>query len=315
MLPYALIDLHCDTLTTWTRSLTGNPDTLDDPGRVLSLSEIPPEVHWAQLYAIFIPDTLHGPDAIRYYEENRQNFHRQMEKFAGRVAPCVTPDEMEKAWAEGKTAAFLSVENASALAGDLSRVALLRRHGVRCMTLTWNGENELASGSVTDHGFSAFGREAVAEMEREGILADVSHLNDTGYEEFFSFAKKPFVATHSNARAVCSHKRNLTDDMIREMVRRNCLIGLNYYTRFLEDDGNVPGPEVLLRHVEHFFALGAEKNLALGSDFDGADLPEWLNTPRKAASLYGFFLKHGLSEEQASGIMYRNAERFFRENL
>jgi len=183
------------------------------------------------------------------------------------------------------------------------------------MSNVWNGENELASGHMTEHGFSSFGREAVAEMEREGILADVSHLNDPGFEEFLTLARKPFVATHSNARAVCGHKRNLTDDMIREMVRRNCLIGLNYYVRFLADDGNVTGPEQLLLHVEHFFALGAEKNLALGSDYDGADLPECLDTPRKATSLYGFFLDHGLTEEQASGIMYRNAERFFRENL
>ncbi|MBO4872107.1 MAG: GrpB family protein, partial [Lachnospiraceae bacterium] len=101
--PYALIDLHCDTLTRWTRHRTGGPDTLDDPIHVLTLSTIPPEVHWAQLYAIFIPDELRGPDAIAYYEENRLSFHRQMEKFADRVASCVTPDEMEKIWAEGKT--------------------------------------------------------------------------------------------------------------------------------------------------------------------------------------------------------------------
>ena len=315
MFPYALIDLHCDTLTTRVRSLSDAPDSLDNPESVLSLSAIPPEVHWAQFYAIFIPDRFRGPEAIAYYEKNRLDFSRQMRKFKDRVAPCVTPADMEKAWSDRKTAAFLTVENGSALAGDLSRVALLRRHGVRCMTLVWNGDNELGSGHTTQKSLSPFGREAVAEMEKEGILADVSHLNDPGFEDFFAVAKKPFVATHSNARAVCGHKRNLTDDMIREMVRRNCLIGLNYYVRFLEDDGNVSGPEQLLRHVEHFFALGAEKNLALGSDFDGADLPDCLSTPRKAAALYGFFLEHGLSEEQASGILYKNAQRFFRENL
>ena len=315
MYPKYLIDLHCDTLTDSKYTSTGNPDTLDDPKRVLSLQAMPSDVGWAQFYAIFIPDEVRGADAEEYFESNRKNFVRQMSLFADRVAPCRTAADMEAAWSAGKTAAFLTIENGSALNGRLERVKLLADQGVRCMTIVWNGENELGSGHSTTHGLSAFGREVIPEMERLGMLVDVSHLNDAGFEDLFALAKKPFVATHSNARSVCSHKRNLTDDMIREMVRRNCLIGLNYYVKFIADDGVVPGPELLMKHIEHFFALGAEKNLALGSDFDGATLPEWLNTPAKAAALYGTFLDFGLSEEQAEGIMYKNAQRFFRENL
>ncbi len=315
MYPKYLIDLHCDTLTDSKYTSTGNPDTLDDPKRVLSLQAMPSDVGWAQFYAIFIPDEVRGADAEEYFENNRKNFVRQMGLFADRVAPCRTAADMEAAWSAGKTAAFLTIENGSALNGRLERVKLLADQGVRCMTIVWNGENELGSGHSTTHGLSAFGREVIPEMERLGMLVDVSHLNDAGFEDLFALAKKPFVATHSNARSVCSHKRNLTDDMIREMVKRNCLIGLNYYVKFIADDGVVPGPELLMKHIEHFFALGAEKNLALGSDFDGATLPEWLNTPAKAAALYGTFLDFGLSEEQAEGIMYKNAQRFFRENL
>ena len=103
------------------------------------------------------------------------------------------------------------------------------------MTLTWNGENELGSGNVTDRGLTDFGRAAVREMERCGILIDVSHLNDAGLADVFETAERPFLATHSNARAICAHKRNLTDVQIKEMVRRGCLIGLNYYGPFLRD--------------------------------------------------------------------------------
>ncbi|MBR1895728.1 MAG: membrane dipeptidase, partial [Pyramidobacter sp.] len=236
MYPTALIDLHCDTLTDWKYTSTGNPDTLDDPKRVLSLSAIPDEVRWAQFYAVFIPDEVRGNDAIEYFESNRQNFLRQMTLFADRVAPCRTPDDMEAAWKKRKTAAFLTVENGSALAGKIERVHTLAEQGVRCMTLVWNGENEIGSGHTTEHGLSAFGKEVIPEMEKEGILVDVSHLNDPGFEDLFAVDKKPFVATHSNALSVCSHKRNLTDDMIREMVKRNCLIGLNYFVKFLADD-------------------------------------------------------------------------------
>ena len=105
---YGLIDLHCDTLAEyWKYAHTGNPDTLDDPGRVLSLSNMPKDVHWAQFYAVFIPDEERGQAAIDYFEKNRANFYRQMEKFGDRVAPCRNADDMEKAWAAGKTAAFL----------------------------------------------------------------------------------------------------------------------------------------------------------------------------------------------------------------
>lgn len=313
---YGLIDLHCDTLAEyWKYAHTGNPDTLDDPGRVLSLSNMPKDVHWAQFYAVFIPDEERGQAAIDYFEKNRANFYRQMEKFGDRVAPCRNADDMEKAWAAGKTAAFLTIENGSALAGDLSRVHTLAEQGVRAITLTWNGENELGSGHTTDHGMSEFGKAAVREMEKENILVDVSHLNDPGFADLLEVATKPFVATHSNARALCSHKRNLTDNMIREMVRRNCLIGLNYFVKFLRDEGRVESLDDLYRHVSHFLELGAAKNLALGSDFDGADLPDYLNSPAKAAGIYEYLLSRGIGQELADGIMFGNASRFFQTHL
>ena len=158
---YGLIDLHCDTLADWKYANTGNPDTLDDPGRVLQLSNMPNDVHWAQFYAVFIPDEERGDAAIAYFEKNRINFYRQMEKFSDRVAPCRNAADMEKAWAENKVAAFLTIENGSALAGDITRVHTLAEQGVRAITLTWNAENELGSGHTTDHGLREFGKEAV----------------------------------------------------------------------------------------------------------------------------------------------------------
>lgn len=313
--PLALIDLHCDTLTDWEYTSTGNPDTLDDPKRVLTLSNIPDEVNWAQFYAVFIPDEVRGQDAMDYYEANRDSFYRQMEKFNDRVVPCRTADEMKAAWAAGKTAAFLTIENGSVLVGDLKNVKLLADDGVRAITLVWNGENELGSGHSTDHGLSDFGKAVVPELEKQGIMVDISHLNDSGFADLLKVVKKPFMATHSNARAVCSHKRNLTDDMIQEMINRDCLIGLNYFVKFINDDGEVESLDDLFQHVEHFFALGGEKNLALGSDFDGAALPDCLSSPADAAGLYQYFISRGLSQEQAEGIMYKNAQTFFEKHL
>lgn len=313
--PYALIDLHCDTLTDWEYTSTGNPDTLDDPKRVLSLSNIPTDVHWAQFYAIFIPDEVRGQDAINYYNYNRNSFNRQMKQFNNRVIPCRTATDMKSAWELSKTAAFLTVENGSALAGDINRVQLLADDGVKALTLVWNGENELGSGNSTDNGLSNFGKAVITQMENRGIIVDTSHLNDRGFDDLLHIAKKPFMATHSNARSICSHKRNLTDHMIREMVQRDCLIGLNYYVKFIRDDGKVESLDDLYKHIEHFFQLGAERNLALGSDFDGAILPKDLSTPSDAAGLYQYLINRGLTAEQAQGIMYKNAQRFFEKHL
>ena len=314
MRPYALIDLHCDTLTDC-KYAAGNPDTLDDPKRVLSLSAIPDDVHWAQFFAIFIPDEQRGRAAIDYFGQNHRNFVRQMKRFSDRVSPCRGLGDMEAAFAQSKTAAFLTVENGSVLAGDLSRVRVLAEAGVCAITLVWNGENEIGSGHGTSHGLSAFGRAVIPEMERCGILVDVSHLNDPGFEDLLEVAQKPFLATHSNARAVAGHRRNLTDEMIREMVRRGCLIGLNYFVSFLRDGGEVTSLDDLYRHIVHFLELGASKNLALGSDFDGAALPDCLNTPQKAAEAYGYLLARGIGQKQADGIFSQNARRFFAENL
>ena len=338
MLPYALIDLHCDTLTALSpedaplldtfrdparrgeaaaclAARVQETDTLDLPGRHFSLSAIPEGVRWCQCCAIFLPDGLRGEEAIAYYDLHRRNFYRQMETLSDKVRPCRTAADMEAAWTQGKAAAVLTVENGSALAGRLDRVKSLARDGVRMLTLTWNGENEIGSGNVTDHGLSDFGREAVRELERAGILVDVSHLNDRGFADLLEIAEKPFVASHSNARAVCGHRRNLTDGQIREMVSRGCLIGLNYYTAFLREDGQSASLEDLWRHVEHFLELGAERCLALGSDADGADLPPWLDSPEKFAGLYQFFLDQGLTVLQAEGILWKNTLKFFREQL
>jgi len=335
MEPCALIDLHCDTLTALTSEdkplleslkdagqkekalsvLAGRvrrTDTLDLPGRHFSLSAIPEGVSWCQCCAIFIPDELRGEEAVAYYELHVRSFYRQMEALSDKVLPCRCAADVERAWAAGKTAAVLTVENGSALAGRLERVEALARDGVRMLTLTWNGENELGSGSETDHGLSGFGREAVRELERQGIIADVSHLNDRGFEDFLSVSEKPFAASHSNARAVCGHKRNLTDEQITEMVRRGCLIGLNFFQDFLRTGEEPAGLDDLWHHVEHFLELGAEDCLALGSDADGADLPAGLDCPAAFAGLYRCFLEKGLSQKQSEGILWKNALRFFK---
>ena len=288
-----VVDLHCDTLTAGTVG-----QELNDPNCHFCLDALPEDVHWTQVCAIFIPDELRGDRAVEFYELHYRAFLRQVEKNSHRLRFCRSAEDLELARREGKTAALLSVEGGCVLRGELERVDLLAQQGVRCITLTWNGENELGSGHDSGRGLTDFGRAAVEQMEQRGILVDVSHLNDAGFSDLLNTAARPFLATHSNARSVCPHRRNLTDEQIRAMVARGCLIGLNYYERFLVPEGEAT-PEHLLAHIRHFLRLGAEDCLALGSDFDGARIPVWLNTPRKAAGLAELLDRGGIPETVA----------------
>ena len=159
------------------------------------------------------------------------------------------------------------------LAGRLERIQALADCGVRTLTLTWNGENELASGTTATGGLKPLGRNIIRELERCSVVADVSHLNDESMGDVIEWAQRPVIATHSNSRRLCNVPRNLTDDQFRCIAERRGLVGLNFFTGFLREDREHACMEDLLRHAEHFLDLGGEEVLALGSDFDGAEMP------------------------------------------
>ena len=294
----AMIDLHCDTLTR-SRGRTAGRGPLDDPAFHLSLSKVPAGTRWIQCFAIFVPDQLRGREAIDFFDRHAASFDEQMAQNRERVLPCRSFGEMEAALSEGKFGAVLTVEGGAVLAGQLERVETIWNAGVRMLTLTWNGPNELASGHDTPGGLTDFGREAVAELERRGVLVDVSHLNDRGFEDLLAVAKKPFAASHSNARSVCGHRRNLPDEFIREMAARGGLIGVGS----LDD---------LYRHVCRFLELGAGECLALGSDYDGTDIHPDLDSVEKSLGIRDYLVSRGIPAQTADGIVFDNAWRFFR---
>ena len=310
MKPYAVCDLHCDTLT-----LTPGGDSLNLPDSAFSLEKLPHDVHWAQCTAIFTPDELPLGERVPYYEQCRKSFDRQMRKYAAVVSPCRTAADVERAWKDGKHAALLTVENGSVLAGQMARAEILAWDGVRMIALTWNGVNEIGSGNVSSDGLTRFGKELIPEMEQLGMIVDVSHLNDSGLHDVFRLARKPFAASHSNCRSVCGHLRNLTDSQLREMFSRRCLVGLNFCINFLKDGGEGAGPDDLLRHIDRMLELGGEDSIALGSDFDGTILPDFLPDTTAEAALPDLLLSRGYGADFIEKLMYRNALNFWRANL
>ena len=310
MKPYAVCDLHCDTLTLETRE-----DSLNLPASAFALEKLPRDIHWAQCTAIFTPDALPLGARVPYYERCQREFQRQMKKYSALVSPCRTAAEVEQAWSQGKHAAILTVENGCILAGQMARAETIAEDGVRMMTLTWNGVNEIGSGNVSTDGLTRFGRELIPEMEQLGIIVDVSHLNDSSLQDVFRRAKKPFAASHSNCRTVCGHLRNLTDNQLREMFDRRCLVGLNFCVNFLKDGGQNVTPDDLFRHIDHMLELGGEDSMALGSDFDGTTLPDFLPDTDAEAGLADLLLSRGYGADFTEKLMYRNALTFWQTNL
>lgn len=308
-------DLHCDTLTNSFDWKGEAVDTLNDDENIISLNHIPKNSNYAQLFAIFVPDNLRGAEAVDYFFVNANNFKRQTEKFSDKLQACKNSDDINSAFAQNKMAGILSIEGGAAFGGDLRNIEIARDLGVCACTLTWNGENEIASGNVTSKGLSDFGKKAIRCMEENSIVVDVSHLNDVGFYDVLRVAKKPFIATHSNSRKISPHLRNLTDEQIKEIINMGGLVGLNFYIEFLNKEKEKASLMDLFHHAEHILELGGEDVLCMGSDFDGCTVFEDLDSMEKALNLGEFFVNHGIPMEITNKILFDNAFNFFKENI
>lgn len=323
-----VFDLHCDTLDRL--AFYGDPSvpggfalhdagvprsrmaTLADNDAHVSLSRTKPFA-WCQCFAVFIPDEARGDAAWGLFERVLATFERELDRCEGALSQARTMEDVDSAHGAGATAALLTVEGASFLEDDgavEARLDALADAGVRMVTLTWNGENALGSGHDTQGGLTGFGRTMVRELERRGIVVDVSHLNDAGFKDVCDAATRPFAASHSNARAVCGHPRNLADWQLRELADRGGIAGLNFCVQFLSDVHADPTRDDVLRHVDHVLETAGERVLALGSDYDGCDVPSWLNPCDRVGDLHALLARE-FGTEIADRVFFENARDFF----
>lgn len=298
-------DLHCDTLTETNEKGRG----LLNDGFQLSIDRLP-DSRWCQCFAVYIPDNLRGPAATAYFERTVRFYQAQLRLHVSRMQTVRTSNEIETALDAGRVACMLTVENGSVLAGDIKNIRKLAQAGVKILTLTWNGANEIAGGQESGEGLSFFGRMAASVLEQNGIIIDVSHLSDRAFDDLAQHAKRPFIATHSNSRAVFGHKRNLTDRQFEHIVSIGGLVGINFYPLFV-NGGKDCAFEELADHIQHFLSLGGENTVALGSDFDGASMPSWLSGVQDIPVFYNRMVSE-FGQEQADKIFGGNAMAFFR---
>ena len=320
--PLEVLDMHADTIdqlgmaahtpySGFNDKFTG---TLAATNAQVSADRMG-DARWVQCYSIWIPDN-EGDDkgdvpAIAWYREAVTWFRSQMETCAGRIAQARSFSDIPSILDEGKVAAILTVENAACLEEGIEVVDEFASDGVLIAGITWNFKNALGAGNqYPDVGLTDLGRDYLAALEAHGILADVSHLNDVGFWEVERIATKPYVATHSNARAVCDHPRNLTDEMFSAIVARGGLVGLNLNQGFVHEGGGAYTFDELAAHVERWLDLGGEDVVALGSDRDGAWLPSWVADCSSQPYLFERFSER-LGETVARRLFFGNAMRLF----
>lgn len=323
-----VFDLHCDTLDRL--ALSGDPgvpggfaehdaaiprsrmSSLVDNAAHVSLARTAP-FSWCQCFAVFVPDQLQGDAAWALFERVRRFWEASLERHRDAIARVRDVREIEDAFAASKTAGMLTVEGASFLQDDekaSARLDALAEAGVRMVTLTWNGRNALGSGNETLEGLTSFGGACVRELEARGIVVDVSHLNEAGFRDVCAIASRPFAASHSNARAICDHPRNLEDWQLREIADCQGIVGLNYCRDFLSDLHADPSPDDVLRHVDRILETAGEDVLALGSDYDGCDVPSWLDPCDRVADLHAL-LERQFGPNVADKVFFENARAFF----
>lgn len=272
---------------------------------------------WAQCLACYIPDQLSPEQSLSFYKHVSAYMRKQLAANADKAQLATSIQEVRPVL-EGGTAHFAAlatIENARLFAADLSLIEKLSNQGVIMASISWNSAGPLASGHDTHQGLTSLGEAAVSEMQRVGMVIDVSHLNDECFAQVASLTKAPLVASHSNARAVCAHKRNLTDEQFRLIRDRGGVVGLNYCSGFLADGAwgeQAPGVsfEQTVAHLEHWLDLDGQDTIALGGDWDGADVPAFLADASCMPAFQERLISH-FGQKLSKKLCYDNALTFF----
>ncbi|MHA7963108.1 dipeptidase [Paenibacillus sp. CAU 1782] len=309
------VDLHCDALFKLMTRKELNFQGNGSQGLDVTYERLGECGSRLQVFAVFIPPRL-DDRGLYPLLESVDLFYEKVLSCPG-VVFVRSREDLRKCRAQGAVGAMLSLEGVAPLQNNPAvLLRLLHTLGVRAVGLTWNGANWAADGIMETRGggLTALGEQFVRQCRDLEMLLDASHLSERAFWEVASLLDSPFIASHSNARSVCDHPRNLTDAQIGALIQGGGLIGVTYVPWFLEPSGLATVGHVL-RHIDHICGMGGEKAIALGSDFDGIDehVPG-LSHPGELYNLRNELLKR-YTEEQTRGFMSQNAWSFFERHL
>lgn len=314
-----IADMHCDTISKiWESRRQGSPQQLCRNGLHVDIQKMKKSGYLLQNFAMYT-DLKKELDPWEYVRELITVFYDEMQKNKDDIGVVKSYDDILENEKQGKMSALMTIEEGGCCKGEIGNLETLYQLGARMMTLTWNYPNELAYPHTAAAGHQGLTKKGFAFMERMeelGIIIDVSHLSDAGFWDIANHTKKPFVASHSNARALCGHSRNLTDDMIKAIADRGGVIGLNYYGCFLNDDKDSHSRvSRIAEHARHIINVGGRECLGLGSDFDGIGGELEMQDCSRMHKLVEELERQHFTDGEIEKILYRNVLRVYREML
>ncbi|RIV29409.1 membrane dipeptidase [Alicyclobacillaceae bacterium I2511] len=269
----------------------------------------------AQVFALYV-SPLESPEAQLHHMLKEIDLFYHQVVASSKVAAVGTWNEFVKAQQVGQLAGLLSVEGAGCLQGDPAILRILWRLGVRGIGFTWNLANGLADGCMEPRngGLTTMGRVLLAEVVRLSMWMDIAHLSDTGVKEVLSLTAGPIMASHANCRQIHSHPRNLTDDVIRELIVRKGWLGLVFEGNFVAAH---PQPDMydLFRHLDHILELGGDDIVGFGSDFDGASHPLKGLEDASAFQQLAVAVVDRYGKEIAAKVLWNNFREFLHRAL
>ena len=273
-----ICDCHCDTLTELynkNASLYENEQHFDIKRQIALGGGL-------QFCAIYVPtEVFRYQGGLRYTLCLLDKYNQEIKKLHENGIDVLQVRTAEDAGIvlKHKAATLLAIEEGGAIDGSLEALRCLYELGVRAMTLTWSNRNDIADGineEATGSGLTLFGKQVVAEMNRLGMLVDVSHISTAGFWSVIETSTKPIIATHSNAKSLCSHPRNLNDEQIKALAQNGGLAGITFAGQFLEEDWRNACIESVYKHIDYMLNLiGNDDHIGFGSDFDGISHPPY----------------------------------------
>ena len=321
-----VIDMHCDTILALQESQKGS---LRHNQLNIDLEKMQTGDYMLQNFAMFVHLQNHD-DPCQKAQQLIDHYYNELEKNKDIIQPIYSYQDIIEHQKKGIMSAMLTLEE-GAVAKDLAMLRNYYRLGVRMITLTWNFPNGIgypnfySTGHFEDmyqinttDGLTPYGLKYVQEMERLGMIIDVSHLSDAGFYDVYHHTTKPFVASHSNARHVCRAARNMNDDMILKLAERGGVMGINFCGDFLTEK---PGGHArsciddMVKHILYIKNLAGIDCIGLGSDFDGIENNLEIENCSQIQKLKDALLKAGLTREDVEKVFYKNVLRVYREIL
>ncbi len=303
-----IFDLHCDTLHKFYENPAYN---FQSNNGHISAPFLRLGGYLAQCFAIYLPPEIKAEKQYTFFKTQYNHF---LSVSRSRVRVSKNRRDILNNFKKGSVSAVLTVENADFLSGDFKKLKIIEHLGVKLLGLCWNNENCIAYPNSEDSYLNAlplksFGKELIYRLNFSPITTDVSHLNSGGLKDVAAISRKPFIASHSACKALFNHPRNLTDSEIRLIANSGGVVGLNFYSRFLNGTNKTEFSDII-RHYRHLIKVGGEGVAAIGTDFDGMDCILPLKTAADMPYLADALIKEfGFSV--AEKICYKNALRLF----